>query len=396
MAIQSPKASSPSLPLTLPPSQFAKLASRSYLHAHLNLPSSRRPSGRLPNESRKPSINTGSLTHCHGSAVVRCGDTAVVCGIRGEILNASDVVDFQPLTKPDDYKQRIQSSRSELSDASEAQNHQIIAADAEELAQFNLLVPNVELSTGCSPSYLPGGPPSTEAQSLSHRVLNLLHTSRMLSIDDLRIWYDPPPAKTTDTDQPMMSLDDPASGPVTRTLETTEDTKQPEVKAFWTLYISILVLSLSGPPLPTIWGALIAALRNTRLPKAWWDADRQSVVCSPSKSNATSFLIKDPPIAASFGIFNITNDGAGLVTRHGENGRKTWILADVDGFEAALCEEEVMAVIGQTSRGRTNLIKIEKFGGGVLGREEMRECVDMATERRRVWIEALDTAEPEL
>ncbi|KAL8809340.1 MAG: hypothetical protein Q9200_003492, partial [Gallowayella weberi] len=272
--IQPPSSSNPPQPLSFPPSHFAKLAPRSYLHAHLSSSSSRRPSGRLQHESRKQHINTGSLTHCHGSAVVRTGDTAVVCGIRGEILNASDVVDYRPLSNPPELETRYGAGNSTLSSVlhNGERTRQARREDAEEMAYLNLLVPNVELSTGCSPSYIPGSAPSTEAQSLSHRVLTLLHTSQLLSMDDMRIWYHPPPTSpslTTPSAPTPMSLDVPQES----TPDPEEKTQRPEIKAYWTLHITLLILSLSGPAFPTIWTALVAALRNTRLPKAWWDGD---------------------------------------------------------------------------------------------------------------------------
>ncbi|KAL8876575.1 MAG: hypothetical protein Q9198_005256, partial [Flavoplaca austrocitrina] len=263
-------------PLSFPPSHFAKLAPRSYLHAHLSSSNGQRPSGRLPHESRKPQINTGSLTHCHGSAVVRAGDNAVVCGIRVEILNASDIVDCKPSTTIEALGQRYGGGLTKHPEVTDgATRRQSRTEDAEEMAQLDLLVPNVELSTGCSPSYLPGMPPSTEAQSLSHRVLTLLHISQLISMDDLRIWYHPSSASTPPMPQPpseaptapdpiSMSLDVPND----TTSSDEEDAQRPEVKAYYVLHITLLVLSLSGPPFPAIWTALLSALRNTRLPKA--------------------------------------------------------------------------------------------------------------------------------
>ncbi|KAL8721624.1 MAG: hypothetical protein Q9181_007669, partial [Wetmoreana brouardii] len=340
MTAQTPVSSSQPQPLSFPPSQFAKLAPRSYLHAHLSPPNGRRPSGRLPSESRKPTINTGSLTHCHGSAVVRSGDTAVVCAVRGEILNALDVVDYKPATKPEELHQRYGGTSARL-DASDPDSRQSARMeDAEEMACLNLLVPNVELSTGCSPSFLPGAPPSTEAQSLSHRILTLLHTSQLLSMDDLRIWYHPPPSIPTETSPPLPEA--PLSEPTSMSLDvpnepTSEDTEDnaldPEIKAFWTLHITLLVLSLSGPLFPTLWGVLIAALHNTRLPKAWWDVDAQSVFCSPLISDSKPLALNGLPIAANFGVFNAEKDGAGLMSsiQEGDAGKqRKWILADPD------------------------------------------------------------------
>ncbi|KAL8745485.1 MAG: hypothetical protein Q9184_007866, partial [Pyrenodesmia sp. 2 TL-2023] len=396
-------------PLTFPPTHFAKLAPRSYLHAHLSSPSSRRPSGRLPHEFRNQSINAGSLTHCHGSAVVRSGDTAVVCGIRGDILKAGDVVDYRPATTVEELRKRYGGESTSLSTTKdEDQRNKARKENAEEMAELNLLVPNVELSTGCSPNHLPGGPPSEEAQSLSHRVLSLLHISQLLSMDDLRIWYyppsstnsknQPPPAEASPAESTSVSLDAPTSYPNEDTTEV-EESQQPKVKAYWTLHITLLVLSLSGPPFPTLWTALIAAIRNTHLPRARWDADLNSVLCSPSISEAHSLRTNGLPMAISFGVFEAEKDGAGPVsasTQAGVEQRENWVLADVDGFEASCCDEEVTLVVrdsngvGSKRTKGLEVLRFEKNGGGAVGRDEMRELVELAGRRLGEWAALID------
>ncbi|KAL8892226.1 MAG: hypothetical protein Q9215_000860 [Flavoplaca cf. flavocitrina] len=385
-------------PLSFPPSHFAKLAPRSYLHAHLSSSNGQRPSGRLPHESRKPQINTGSLTHCHGSAVVRAGDNAVVCGIRVEILNASDIVDCKPSTTIEALGQRYGGGLTKHPEVTDgATRRQSRTEDAEEMAQLDLLVPNVELSTGCSPSYLPGMPPSTEAQSLSHRVLTLLHISQLISMDDLRIWYHPSSASTPPMPQPPSeapTAPDPTSMSLDVPNDTTssdeEDAQRPEVKAYYVLHITLLVLSLSGPPFPAIWTALLSALRNTRLPKAWWDVDRQCVICSPRISDSRPLNLNGLPIAMSCGVFNAEKDGAGLVSQveeGGEKGVKKWILCDIDGFEEGCCEEEVTVVVREKQEAQGHgmeILRIEKSGGGFVGRKELREIVALAYERWKV------------
>ncbi|KAK4987007.1 hypothetical protein LTR28_001918, partial [Elasticomyces elasticus] len=46
-------------------------------------------------------------------------------------------------------------------------------------------------------------------------------------------------------------------------------------KAYWTLYIDLLFISLDGNPFDVAWAAVLAALKDTRLPRAWWDPDRE-------------------------------------------------------------------------------------------------------------------------
>lgn len=333
-----------------------------------------------------------------------------------------DVVDYKSATTNEELNRRyggegVKSNAiaaGEFGGGEESRRRHASRDEAEEMAELNLVVPNVELSTGCSPGHLPGGPPSEEAQGLSHRVLSLLHTTQLLSMHDLRIWYNPgaqfdtprPPAEAAGVEATSMSLETPSSRPKDDVAEEEEEeeTQRPAVKAYWTLHITLLVLSLSGPPFATLWTALVAALRNTRLPRAWWDADLNSVLCSPTISEAETLRLNGLPMAMGFGVFEAERDGAGLVaSREGEGGegeeekkkkKKSWILADMDGFEASCCGEEVTVVVREREgeRGTMEVLRIEKGGGGVVGKGEMREVVRLAGERWREWREVVEGA----
>lgn len=304
--------------LSFPRATFAKLTPGPFLQAHLQQPKPIRPSGREPDESRQPTINTGSLTHSNGSAVVRLGDTSVVCGVRGEILMASEVPH-----PPNDG-----------------------VSEDDFIEDLGLLVPNVELSTGCSPAHLPGNPPSGLAQSLSWRVHSLIHTSNLVKPSDLRIQYTEP-----------------------RSEELGPDEEPPTVtKAYWTLYIDILCISLDGNAFDAAWTAAMAALQNTTLPKAWWDPDQEAIVCSPLGSEAHKLALNSRPIAASFAVFS----SASPLKQRSE--AESWVLADPDGFEEEVCREVLTVVVDQGK-----VLKVEKHGGPRVGRAEVKECVDLAT-----------------
>lgn len=331
--------------LTFPAQTFAKLSPAPFLLAHLDPDTSTRspirPNGRTPSDFRPPTAHTGSLTHASGSAVVRVGDTAAVCGVRAEILLASDVPGYQ-VAHTD---ARTNTSPSEPGD------------DATEVAEIGLLVPNIELSTGCSPAHLPGNPPSVLAQSLSARVLALLHASKMVRADHLRIWHRPPSAEDGDGD---------------------EEGAAPEVKAFWCLYLDVLFLSLDGNPFDAAWAAVVAALRDTRLPFAWWDVDREMILCDDAVARSRRLELRGVPVASTFGVFEPRQSGAGK-----RNERRAWILADPDTFEEGLCMECLTVVVDQSEQ-YVKVIKIEKSGGGVIGLKEMKDAVVLAGAR---WIE---------
>ncbi|KAK4636054.1 Exosome complex component rrp43 [Fulvia fulva] len=313
--------------LTFSRDTFAAITPDPFLLAHLKQEPNSRPNGRKTFEARQPVINTGSLTHSNGSAVVRVGDTAIVCGVRGEILLASDI----PHAPNEDLREE------------------------ELIEELGLLVPNIELGTGCSPAHLPGNSPSTLAQSLSYRVSSLLQDSRCIDASNLCIKYTEPNAEDEDSD------DDP----------------KVVTKAYWTLYIDVLCLALDGNAFDAAWLAIVAALRDTTLPKAWWDQDREQILCSPLLSDASALTLNDIPSVSTFAVYTTASP-----LQKPENAQ-SWVLADPDAFEEEICHETLTLAVRKTSSGGTQLLKIEKSGGSFIGQPTMRECVEEAGKRLR-------------
>ncbi|KAH6667513.1 ribosomal protein S5 domain 2-type protein [Halenospora varia] len=345
-----PPSTNPQSSLSFPRETFAKLSPHPYLLAHLTPNPSKRANSRTATQFRIPHINNGSLTHAEGSAVVRIGDTTVVCGIRGEILLASDVPNYRVTTG---------APGSGLEER----------GVEEEARELDLLVPNIELSTGCSPQFLPGQAPGTLAQSLSTRVYSLLHSSRIIDNEELRIWYEPPDLSgmgKNGEDEIMEDSDDDE--------EDEEDKPEREIKAFWTLYIDILFISLDGNPFDAAWASILSALHDVRLPHAYWDPDREMVLCSDSVSKSKKLSLRGCPVAVSTVVFRAKEK------RVGKGEEKYWVLVDPDTFEEGLCDECVTVVVDCTG-GKTKMLGIEKVGGTVVGRGEMRGIVGVAEER---------------
>ncbi|EEH35119.1 3' exoribonuclease family protein [Paracoccidioides lutzii Pb01] len=403
--------------LSLPPSQFARLQPHAYLLAHLSPPSpdSRPPlrvNGRSTCQFRPVSVNTGSLTHTNASAVVRTGDTVVVCGVRGEILSTDDIAAWNVSSSDStsskrrrtggapvhQYQQQKQQQRTnEETEESDGDDDDDDDDDDSEIRDFNLLVPNLSLSTGCAPGISPSAPPSALAQSLSHKLLCLLHSTRLIRASDLRILHHQPDltsiatANTSTPTQPQPQSYEP----------------EPETKAFWTLYIDVLIISHAGNLFDAAWGAVVAALHDTRLPKAWWDMDRGMVLCSDDVAEARPLRLRGLPIASSFAVFEadeaerwkipmpVGESGVdmdsflkrpvGEMSVGGEGRPRRWILADPDAFEESLCAERVCVVVDKGRDGEVKIWKLEKNGGLAVGRREVRELAELATGKWEEW-----------
>jgi exosome complex component RRP43 len=180
--------------------------------------------------------------------------------------------------------------------------------------------------------------------------------------EDLRIWYQPPDL----SDQDRMDDDD-------------QETIGPEVKAFWTLYIDILFISLDGNPFDAAWAAVVSALKDVRLPKAYWDPDREMVLCESSVADSKKLQLRGMPIAVTALVFKAKEQEQGRDKKH-------WILVDPDTFEEGLCDETVTVVVDSdhSGSGMTKLLSISKSGGTIVGKEEMERIVGLAEKR---WVE---------
>lgn len=300
-----------------------------------------------------------------------------MCGVRAEILRTADVADYK--AKEVDAEEEEDGGGEGIAGGSEEKRtRKRRKEDTDEIARLNLLVPNIELATGCSPAHLPGGPPSVLAQTLTQRVLTLLHTSHMIGIAPLRIWYRPP-AETTSAAVGVTRMGGDMDEMDARAEEgDEEEMAKAEVKAFWVLYIDILFISLDGNAFDAAWLALLAALRDTLLPRAWWDADRGMVLCSDDPAEAGRLELRDVPVSLSFGVFEGDGLGKGEREEGRKQGKEKWVLVDMDGFEEALCREEGTVVVG----GRGRVVRIEKNGGSGVGMAEMRGLVELAVKRR--------------
>lgn len=335
----------PQQTLTFPRPTFAKLAPHSYLLAHLAPSPSTRANARAPTAARPPHTHKGSLTHANGSAVIRIGDTTAVCGVRGEVLLADDA----------GYSE----TRTGTSSSSAQRHKGGMKSTAQEL---DLLVPNIELATGCAPDFLPGMPPSKMAQELVARVYALLHASALVGDECLKIWG------------PVVDGDEEED-------EEGEKEEVNEVKAFWVLYIDILFISLDGNAFEAAWAAVVAALQDVYLPSAKWVQDRGQVVCSDLVEGAKRLVLRGLPVAVGFAVFKAKETGE-------KKGGEYWVLIDPDMFEEGLCEETITVLL-DCAAGETRLIGVEKVGGAVLGRKQMGGLIGMAEKRWKEWSNVL-------
>ncbi|KAI0130216.1 exosome complex exonuclease RRP43 [Xylariales sp. AK1849] len=329
--------------LTLSSTTFAKLSPHPFLLANLQPEDassrSARTNGRQPQQARQPNINLSSLSHAHGSAVVRTGDTTVICGVRGETVLASAIPNYRT---PDD------SSGANLNEAKD----------------YDLLVPNIELATGCAPNFLPGVPPTTLAQTLSTRVFSLLYSSKLLDVSRLRIYQE-------NNDEDEGADDEKGDDDMLGDGADSYGIAQMVVKAYWVLYIDVLFISFDGNPFDAAWAAVLAALRDTRLPQAYWDSDREMVLCTHKKRLPLN--LRGFPVATTAAVFTAKE-------KQKKGGGQYWILVDPDRLEESLCDETVTIIVDRRSDD-TKILGISRSGGTTVGPEVMKRLATIAETR---------------
>ncbi|KAM9333014.1 exosome complex component RRP43 [Pholidichthys leucotaenia] len=104
-----------------------------------------RPDGRELSEFRTTTLNIGSISTADGSALVKLGDTTVICGIKAELANPTV-----------------------------------------EAPGKGYIVPNVDLPPLCSSRFRPG-PPTQQAQAASQLIANVIESSEVIKTEDLCI-----------------------------------------------------------------------------------------------------------------------------------------------------------------------------------------------------------------
>ncbi|KAK1922907.1 ribosomal protein S5 domain 2-type protein [Papiliotrema laurentii] len=260
---------------------YQRLHPDSYLSRYLA--KDYRPDGRTVKQWRDVSINAGSISTAEGSALVRMGETTIVCGIKAEVA--------EPNTST---------------------------------PEEGFVVPNVDLPAICSPKFKPG-PPGDEAQTLSNWLNDLIVSSQTLPTSSLCI--------------------------------------RPG-KAVWAIYIDVVCINYDGNAFDATVLAVMAALRNTRLPRANWNDETSKVVCV--RDETYPLPLGRIPLSCSFGIF-----------------RSSYLLPDPTSFEAPLLPTTLTIALDEQSRGY--LVRNEGLGGvtGQSGEKIVAEAWALAEKRAK-------------
>ncbi|XP_019727949.1 exosome complex component RRP43 [Hippocampus comes] len=238
-----------------------------------------RPDGRELHEFRTTTVNIGSISTADGSALVKLGNTTVICGVKAELANPSV-----------------------------------------EATGKGFIVPNVDLPPLCSSQFRPG-PPGEQAQAASQFMADIIESSEMLQMEDLCI---------------------------------------ERGKLCWSLYCDLICLDYDGNLLDACALTMLAALKNTRLPKVRVNGETGAPEVDLGKRRGLK--IRRHPVAASFCIFD-----------------DSVLLVDPAAEEEQLATARLTVVTDEEGR----LCGVHKPGGTPLSGERLQELIGRATVRQK-------------
>lgn len=238
-----------------------------------------RPDGRELSEFRTTTLNIGSISTADGSALVKVGNTTVICGIKAELTNPTV-----------------------------------------EAPGKGYIVPNVDLPPLCSSQFRPG-PPGEQAQAASQFIADVIESSEVIQTEDLCI---------------------------------------ERGKLCWVLYCDMMCLDYDGNLLDACIVALLAALKNTKLPQVTIGSETSLPEVDLEKRRG--LRIHKHPVATSFGIFD-----------------DSILIVDPTAEEESLSTTRLTVVTDDEER----LCIVHKPGGTPLSGETLQECINRATARQR-------------
>ncbi|WVQ85775.1 hypothetical protein IAT38_007942 [Cryptococcus sp. DSM 104549] len=193
------------------------------------------------------------------------------------------------------------------------------------------VVPNIDLPALCSPQFKPG-PPGDRAQTYSNWLNDLLVSSQTLPPSSLVI----------------------CPG-----------------KAAWVVYIDVVCINYDGNAFDAAVLAVMAALKNTRLPGASYDEYSGRTICSRTETYPLS--LGRIPLACSYGIFQSTH-----------------LLPDPTAFETPLLRPALTIALDE--QDNACLVRQEGLGGvvGASGEQVVGEAWGLAEERAKELRELLE------
>jgi exosome complex component RRP43 len=220
-------------------------------------------------------------------------------------------------------------------------------------------VPNLDLPALCSPKYKPG-PPSEDAQVLSEKLNEILSTYVRCPCPQL-------------SRLPLYSSN----------LIPLESLCIQSSKSAWVLYVDAICINYDGNALDAALLAMVAALRNTKLPSARWDEEQGKTLCR--KSDMKSLSLNDKSVVSmSFGVFDQLRRFELFSSIITHDNLRQHIFVDPSSFEEPLLDTNICVALDNSG----NVVSLTQAGLGLEDGTVLAKCTQLAKERSKTILEA--------
>ncbi|KAH3664075.1 hypothetical protein OGAPHI_004789 [Ogataea philodendri] len=284
--------------------------------------------GRYESDGNGDINKVGSIL---GSSIVKSGSTTVICLISGGIVEDS-------LELVNDYRTKLEKDIIDGETYTESKNTSVYT--------------EVEISRGRS------GPPNEEEICLSQQLYDTVYHSGLIDREALKIKLG------YKGDQPL------------------DSDFMPQNSYSFVLYATIQVFSRTGPVYDLCYGALVSALRGTRLPAVYIDEKRTEVgvrrvrteeydlICETEKSSPLQLNQDKLGWGSTFGLVQLDKDIPRDQDKMEIDTDDRILLADLEG-EA---EEEIGTRLEVGSNGKS-LNRLTIYNVGKISKQDLQQAI---------------------
>jgi len=206
--------------------------------------------------------------------------------------------------------------------------------EATPISQKGQIVANVELTPLCSTRFRPGKP-SEQAQVLAEFLNGIVTNTSFVSFDNIQI-----------------------------------DGFATSHRLVWYLFVDLYCLNYDGNIQDGCLIALLASLKNLRLPQLTWDSKEEKLF-ENTELPKLSVQLLHYPVSLTFGTLD------------------EFVLADPTSEEEELMSGSISIVVNNNGQ----LCSISKSGGTSINEEKLKECIQRTKQRQQQVMEIISDAE---
>lgn len=369
-------------PMSFPPAVIARISPELSLQRHLAI--GIRPNLRKFEEFRNIEVGHGGLSRYAdeqvknssvlGSAVLKSGNTTVICTITGGIIEED-----LPAHEINDDAAAVNAVFAKDKDSD-------LSAEKADLEDYTSVYPVVEVERGRV------GAPTDEEMILSQKLYETLLHSKVLTKEALKVKVGLRSVGSDGKVEIFYKEDDDEFG-----LDL-----GPKRSWSFALYAKIKVFSRTGPLFDLIWGALISALENTKLPRAHIDEnaadikipvkmhgnygtirEQYQIICDASANDVLRLNKEAIGFSSNFGVVDM--DEESMETLEEEDimdvDAKSILLTDIEGEEEETSAKKTISVV--VDKSGENLKSLTLIGD--INTDQLHRSIQLAKVRSQLF-----------